>query len=298
MSDEHVYTQQFDIPVAEAPQRVVSLVPSMTESFFDLGLGRYLVGRTDYCIYPEGVAEGLPSVGGTQNPDIQQILALQPDLVILSAEENRQEDAEALQAANVPVWTTYPKSVADVFNLLWNVMYLFDVTDMVPRVRLIEQTYDWVWGITQANEDHPVTVFVPIWQDPLMTFNRETYMHDLLRVCGGTNVFADRQRRFPLAADLGEAAPYPDDDPRVVGRDRRYPRLTLDELVAAQPDVILLPSEPYPFGVEHLPLFQALDVPAAHHQRIHLVDGANLTWPGTRVAYALDSLPSLFYPPE
>ena len=80
-----------------------------------------------------------------------------------------------------------------------------------------------------------------------MTFNAETYAHDLLRVCGGENVFAERERQFPLKADLGEAEPLAPDDPRVAGRDTRYPRVTLAEVEAAQPDVILLPSEPFPF---------------------------------------------------
>jgi ABC-type Fe3+-hydroxamate transport system substrate-binding protein len=129
-----------------------------------------------------------------------------------------------------------------------------------------------------------------------MTFNQDTYIHDLLSVCGGENIFAERGRRFPLEADLGQAQPYPDDDPRVQGRDRRYPRITLDEVVQMQPDVILLPGEPYAFAEEHVETFAKLDIPAARDKRIHLVDGPWLTWPGTRVAYALDNLPALLYP--
>ncbi len=293
MTTEKTYRYEHDAPIDHPPSTVISLVPSMTESLFDLNLGERLIAITDYCIYPSEGVMGLPRIGGTKNPDIERIIALKPELVIANQEENRRQDIEALQAADIPVWVTFPKTVQDVLNLLWSIMYLFDETSMVPRVRLIEQQYDWIMGVSSANEDHVPKVFVPIWLDPLMTFNSDTYMHDLLTVCGGKNVFADRERRFPLAADLGEAAPYPDDDPRVQGRDRRYPRLSWEELEAAQPDVILLPTEPYQFTEEHIALFSKLDVPAAHSQRIHVVDGTLLTWHGTRLAYALDRIPPL-----
>jgi ABC-type Fe3+-hydroxamate transport system substrate-binding protein len=287
---------QMEIPIQTPPQRVVSLVPSMTESLFDLNLGGRVVGITDYCVRPaEGVAH-LPRIGGTKNPDVAAIIGLNPDLVIVNQEENRREDAEALQAAGIPVWVTFPHTVADVFNLLWNIMYVFDETSMVPRVRLIEQTMDWVQGVTKANEHHPCRVFVPIWYDPLMTFNADTYSHDILRICGGTNVFAARERRFPLEADLGLAPALPADDPRVVGRDLRYPRVSMAEVEAAQPDVILLPDEPFAFTEAHIPLFKQLDVPAAHNDRIHLVDGTLLTWHGTRLGHALTLLPDLLPP--
>jgi ABC-type Fe3+-hydroxamate transport system substrate-binding protein len=139
---------------------------------------------------------------------------------------------------------------------------------------------------------------VPIWLDPLMTFNADTYIHDVLRVCGAVSVFAGRERKYPVRADLGEAEPYPDDDPRAAGRDRRYPRVTFEEVAEAQPDVILLPSEPFRFTDEHRPLFARLDVPAARNNRIHLVDGTLLAWHGTRVAYAFDTLPRLFWPTD
>jgi ABC-type Fe3+-hydroxamate transport system substrate-binding protein len=294
MSEQsHTYTQHFDVPEIDPPQRVVSLVPSITESLFDLNLGDRLVGITDYCVHPAAKVVGLARVGGTKNPNVAQIIDLRPDLVIANREENRREDVEALDAAGVPVWVTFPRTVPDVFNLLWNLMYLFEETSMVPRVRLIEQTYDWVQNASETRTGPPCRVFVPIWWEPLMTFNADTYAHDLLRVCGGTNVFADRVRQFPLAADQGEAEALPADDPRVAERDTRYPRVTLEEVVQAQPDIILLPNEPFAFDETHRAIFAGLDVPAAHSGRIHLVDGSLLTWHGTRIAYALDRIPPL-----
>jgi ABC-type Fe3+-hydroxamate transport system substrate-binding protein len=291
--EEHVYYQRQDVPVTAPPKRVVSLVPSVTESLFDLNLGSRLVGVTDYCIYPAAGVAKLPKIGGTKNPDVERIIALHPDLVIANQEENRKEDVETLQAEGIPVWVTFPKTVREAMNLLWNLMYVFDETSMVPRVRVIEQTLDWLEGIARTREDHPCKVFVPIWLEPLMTFNAETYAHDLLRVCGGWNVFAERERYYPLKADLGQVAPYPPDDPRVQERDTRYPRITIEEVVAAQPDVILLPSEPFKFTEDHLSIFAGLDVPAARNRQIHLIDGSLLTWHGTRAAYAMNELPAL-----
>ena len=285
------YTYQMEAPVTAPPQRVISLVPSITETLFDLNLGDRVVGITDYCIYPEKGLEDLPRLGGTKNPDVQKIIDLNPDLVLANYEENARHTVEALHENEIPVWVTFPRTVSDAVNLMWNIMHVFDDATMVPRVRLIEQTMDWVLGISKAREDNPTTVFAPIWHDPLMTFNADTYMHDLLWVCGGLNVFAERERQYPLAADLGEADALPVD--QTVDRDKRYPRITLDEVVAAQPDVILLPSEPFEFNADHIPQFAALDIPAARTGRIHLVDGTLLTWHGTRLAHALNSLPAL-----
>lgn len=292
------YDENLEIPVDTPPQRIVSLVPSVTESLFDLNLGPRVVGITDYCIHPAEHVQRIPHVGGTKNPDVETIISLNPDLVIANKEENRREDVEALREAGIPVWVTFPRTVMDVFNLLWNIMYLCEETSMVPRVRLIEYTYDWVEGISRAREDNPCRVFVPIWRDPLMTFNADTYMHDLLRVCGGWNVFAERERQYPLQADLGEAQAYPPDDPRVQNRDTRYPRVTLEEVEAAQPDVILLPSEPYQFTEADIAMFDDLDIPAVRNKKIVLVDGSLLTWHGTRLAYALSDIPPLLCSPE
>jgi ABC-type Fe3+-hydroxamate transport system substrate-binding protein len=295
--DDRTYSYNMDAPVTTPPRRVVSLVPSVTESLFDLNLGDRLVAITDYCVYPAAGVAKLPRIGGTKNPDIRRIIDLKPDLVIANQEENRKEDVVALQDAGIAVWVTFPRTVADAFNLLWNIMHTFDEPTMVPRIRLMEQTMDWIWRISEKKlEDNPCRVFVPIWLDPLMTFNADTYAHDLLRICGAINVFADRDRQYPLKADLGQADPLLADDPRRVGRDTRYPRVTIEEVVAAQPDMILLPSEPFQFSEEHIALFAALDIPAAGNDQILLVDGSLLTWHGTRLAYALDTIPALLCP--
>jgi ABC-type Fe3+-hydroxamate transport system substrate-binding protein len=290
MSDAS-YAYQMEKPVDYVPQRVVSLVPSVTESLFDLNLGSRVIGVTDYCTRPAEGVRRLPKLGGTKNPNVEAIVTLRPDLVIMNQEENRRADAEALGAAGIPTWVTHPNTVREALDLLWTIMDVFEEPSMVPRVRLIEVAYEWTLGVTK--EQTPKRVFVPIWRDPWMTFNRETYLHDLLSTCGAENVFADRERRYPLQADLGQAEALPDADPRLQDRDTRYPRITLEEVVAAQPEIVLLPDEPYAFTRADADEMARLDIPAAKTGQIHLVDGSLLTWHGTRIAYALRDLPPL-----
>ena len=288
MSDN---TQQWKMPkpVDYVPQRVVSLVPSFTESLFALQLGHRLVGVTDYCVRPAAGVAKLPKVGGTKNPDIERIVSLRPDLVIVNEEENRLEDAEALEQAGIPLWKTAPNTIAESINLLWETMEIFDVPDMVPMVRVIEQKWD-VTRLAMENE-RPIRTFIPIWRDPWMTGNQYTYMHNVMTNFGMINVFAERDRQFPLAADVGDAEPLADNDPRIQNRDTRYPRVSLEEIEAAQPELILLPDEPYVFHEADASAFAELDIPAVKLENIYLTDGSLLLWHGTRFAYALSHFP-------
>jgi ABC-type Fe3+-hydroxamate transport system substrate-binding protein len=128
-----------------------------------------------------------------------------------------------------------------------------------------------------------------------MTINQDTYVHDTLLVCGGYNVFADRQRRFPLTADLGQQC-------EAIGirheeRDRRYPRVTLEEMASLRPDVILLPDEPYLFTESDKADFSPfIHVPAVKHGRVHLIDGKMVSWYGPRIGRSLRTLRVLFMP--
>lgn len=261
----------------------------MTESMFHLGMGDRLLAVTDYCTRPATETAKLPKIGGTKNPDLEQIIALQPDLVLMNSEENRREDKEALEAAGLMVWVTEPRAVREAINVLWDLMDIFEVPHFSEAVRQIERAYDYTELAMRSEEVEPITVFVPIWKDPWMTINQDTYMHDLLSICGAQNVFAERERLFPLRADLGEI-----DAQLTTGRDTRYPRLALAELATKQPDVVLLPDEPYPFSETDAATFYALDIPAAKNGHIYTVDGSLLSWHGTRLAFALQELPPIF----
>lgn len=293
MSDQDSQSYEWSMPnpVDFVPQRVVSLVPSLTLSLFDLNLGDRLIGITDYCTRPTDRVQSIPKVGGTKNPDLAKIIALRPDLVLINQEENRREDAEALQQAGIPLWITEPRTVQDAINVLWELMDIFDDASYSERVRIMEKTLDVV-KLAMSNQP-PIRTFVPIWRDPWMTFNQNTYIHDVLRTFGLQNVFAERERQFPLQADLGEIEPLPNGDSRAAGRDTRYPRISLDEIVAAQPELILLPDEPYLFQETDAEELYQLDIPAAHLGHIYLIDGSLLSWHGTRFAFTLTELPPM-----
>jgi len=258
------------VELPRPPRRIVSLVPSTTEILCALGLGEALVGITVYCVEPRDVVRGKTRIGGEKNPDLEKIRTLEPDLVIANIEENVRDDIDRLRAWSIPVWVTYPRTVAEGIQLIGE---LGELTGAPARaaelLRDIEPLHERVRMATARRP--PVTVFYPIWRGPYMTINGDTYIHDMLKVCGARNIFADRPER--------------------------YPTVTLDEVAARRPDVILLPDEPFRFRRAHLADFaKYTDVPAVRDGRIRLVDGKPFSWHGPRIAEALRRLPGLIDP--
>jgi ABC-type Fe3+-hydroxamate transport system substrate-binding protein len=261
--------------------RVVSLVPSDTLSVAALGCAGALVGRTDYCELPEDVVARLPSVGGTKNPRIDDILRLEPDLVLGNQEENTRSDLEALAQRGVRVYVAFPKRVADGLAHLARLARVFGVEETPAVKQLLKRGYDAHRAAEQARSNRtPVRTFCPIWMDPLMTIHGDTFISDMLDLCGAQNVFVDRPRRYPLAADLGRGAPLPPE--KVAGRDVRYPRVTLDEVVARAPELVLLPDEPHPFTDADAQVFRSLAIPAAARGAVVPMSGKDLCWYGAR----------------
>lgn len=263
------YVYRLDAPVDHAPERVVSLVPGVTEAFFDLNLGDRLVGRSAQCIRPVGQVERLPTLGDLEAPAIEQIIALQPGLVLFDPALSLQEALRQVHEAGIPVWGVSPRSLQENFNLLWNIMNLFDQTEMVARVRLIEQVYDRLLNLAESSEHLP-SVVVVLADQPLRTVGHNTYLSDLLYVCGARNVFAERE---PKAAEPGALV-----------------TIQLDEIESAQPDLLLLPDQGV--GADTVSALQVLKIPATQQDRVITVSHDLLTWYGTRVAYALDQLPA------
>lgn len=268
-----------DIQLPAPPRRIVSLVPSDTFNVAALGCASALVGRTDYCDLPPETVAALPSVGGTKSPRVDDVAALEPDLVLANQEENTRGALEALAQRGLRVYVCFPKRVADGLRHLATLARLLGV-DADAQVRdLIRRGYTEHRDAEQARAAHPpLRIFCPIWMDPLMTIHGDTFISDMLDLCGAANIFADRPRRYPLAADLGRAAPLP---PEKVGdRDTRYPRVTLDEVTSRAPDLVLLPDEPHPFSQEDAQVFRALPKPGA--DRVVQVSGKDLCWYGAR----------------
>jgi len=259
------FGQPFEM--AEPARRVISLVPSITEIFFSLGVGDQLVGVTKFCTEPPEEVAGKPKVGGQKNPRVEAIIDLKPDLVVANVEENRKEHVEAMQAAGLQVLVTYPRTVREGIQLIRDLGVLTDALAPAEAIAArCEATLGEVEHTTAGRS--PVRVFCPIWRNPYMTINRDTFVNDMLRACSGENIFLDHPER--------------------------YPTVNLGEVAARKPEVILLPDEPFPFGEKHLADFLALEeVPAVRAGRLHLLDGKVLSWYGPRIAESLCTLSRL-----
>lgn len=257
----------FKLELAQRPARIVSLVPSWTETLFAFGAGDEIVGLTRFCVEPADRVAGVPKIGGTKNPDIKAIVDLKPEIVIANAEENRREDIEKLRAAGIPVFTTYSRTVAAAVEAILKLGQVVGrpaeadaiAREVVREVSVIE-TGLGVWNRLRFR------VFCPIWKNPWMAFNADTYAHDVLRMLGFNNIFAA----------AGE----------------RYPRVTLDETLELRPDFVLLPNEPYEFSQKDADELKPL-LPPALSRRVVLIDGRDLHWYGAHMASGFKRLAAL-----
>lgn len=232
--------------------RVVSLVPSITELVWSLA-SEALVGRTRFCTVPPEV-KAVPHVGGTKNPDVERIIGLKPDLVIANREENRREDVEAMLAGGLKVLLTDPNTMDEALEMMLHIGGLLG-RDGTAR--------EFVEDARLALAEPPaggVRVFVPIWHEPLMGLGAATYGHDVLERAGAVNVLAGRER---------------------------YPEVTPEEVAALRPDLVLLPDEPFPFGLGHLRAYEALA------PKVRRVPGEWLWWYGPRIGPSMRALRAL-----
>lgn len=279
-----------ELVLLRPPQRIVSLVPSDTETLFALGLGDRVVGRTRYCEEPAGEVERIPMVGGTKDVDADAVMDLRPELILGNQEENARAPLERLADRRAPLFVAFPRRAGDAVAHLARLARLCGVA-AEPEVRMVvaasyRKVREAEAAMATGQGEGGPRVFVPIWIDPLMTFNRDTYGGDLLRLAGADNVFAGRERRYPLAADLALRSPVAAD--RETVRDLRYPRVGAEELRARAPEAILLPDEPYDFGDAEAERLASLGIEPA--PRIERVSGRDLFWYGARTAGALERL--------
>lgn len=294
--DNHILTDPAMIFNQASPKRVVSLVPSLTGSLEDFGLAHTLVGITDFCPSIAGHLGTFTRIGGPKDPRVEQIIALQPDLILANKEENGREAVEALAAAGMPVWLAFPITIREMIQDLWTIANIFRSELAMQQVDLLEKSVEWA---EMAASGMPATrYFCPVWEDATsdgtrwwMTFNAQTYPSHVLNLFNGVNIFAERNRRYPLAADLGKGMEEAPGD-----RDTRYPRVSLAEIIDAQPELILLPDEPFSYTSENVEAIRKAfqETPAAQAGRIFVIDGTWINWCGTRLAQALEELPNVF----
>jgi ABC-type Fe3+-hydroxamate transport system substrate-binding protein len=205
------------IELINPPRRVVSLVPSITESLATSTPG-VLVGATDWCTHTAGL--DVPRVRGTKNPNLGAIAALEPDLVVANQEENRELDVHRLRERGIPVWVTVTETVPQALDSLGRIFTEVlegDVPDWLNEARDLWSRPEDQWG----------KAAVAIWRDPWMVVGRDTFTGDLLKRLGLSNVYADDEAR--------------------------YPSTTVDDIEKRKPDLVLLPDEPYVFTADDGP---------------------------------------------
>jgi ABC-type Fe3+-hydroxamate transport system substrate-binding protein len=251
--------REFDLTGRPPPRRIVSLVPSTTETLFALGLGEALVGYTRFCVHPADKISPERWVGGTKNPKIERIAALRPDLIVANLEENRAEDVAALDKI-APVWVAYPRTTADAIA---DLRALGLLVGRATRAEELAAAIEREVALTRAFAETvpPWRFAYLVWREPWMAAGTETFISDLLEQAGGLNLFAGR---------------YPEVHPQLV--------------LACEPDLVLLPTEPYPFRESHR---QELLDAGFRPEQVRLVDGEYLCWHGVRLIEGLPYLRSL-----
>jgi len=245
------------IRLKKHPVRIISLVPSQTELLYDLGLDKEVIGITKFCVHPPEWHRNKSRIGGTKNLHIDQIAALQPDLIIGNKEENIKE--QVLQLENIaPVWISDVNTMNDAFDMMLRIGELVDRQIKANQlVNDIKNAFDRLNQlIIQTGFNlHPLKVCYLIWKDPYMTAGGDTFISEMIQHCGIQNIYR---------------------------HETRYPIIKPEELSNNNCNYIFLSSEPYPFNQTHISEIRNM-VPTA---KICLVNGEMFSWYGSRMLKA------------
>lgn len=249
------------VPVTD-PARIVSLVPSITELLFTLGLGDQLVGRTHYCIHPRLLVAKIPSVGGTKKIRYARLQALQPTHIIVNIDENRRELAERLIADGFQVIVTHPLTPEDNVPLYRLIGGIFN--RMAEAEALVMQFEQALAELRQVAWPRRQVLYL-IWREPWMGISRETYISRMLALVGWETLS--------------------------IASEARYPELQLDKAFLDEADLVLFSTEPYRFLPEDLETF-ARDY-GCPLEKLRLIDGEMTSWYGSRAIQGLQYLQQL-----
>jgi ABC-type Fe3+-hydroxamate transport system substrate-binding protein len=257
----------YTIELKAPPQRIVSLVPSQTELLYDLGLQQEVAGITKFCVHPNEWFRSKPRVGGTKTVDIEKVKALQPDLVLANKEENVKEQIEALRSI-APVWTSDITTIAQAYDTMQAIGAMTgksaEANKLVHQIQLAFQTlkpesesFSPPQSLSQSQSKSPSppqTAYL-IWRNPYMAAGGDTFINSMLEICGFENILKN---------------------------ENRYPEITIRQLSAANCQLLLLSSEPFPFKEKHIAELQ-LQLPDT---KIILADGEMFSWYGSRMLKA------------
>jgi ABC-type Fe3+-hydroxamate transport system substrate-binding protein len=235
--------------------RIISLVPSITELLFNLGLSDQVVGITKFCVHPHEWFKSKKRIGGTKNIHVDQIKALAPTLVIANKEENIKEQVEALEAfTNVHV--TDVSNFEDALKMIQEIGSLTHSEAKANEIIItIKDRFAELNQLLHIQQLQSIPCIYLIWQDPYMTIGGDTYINDLIKKIGFNNVFANKTR---------------------------YPSISLLDIEQSNCKVIFLSSEPYPFKQMHIDVLQKY----FPNKLILLVDGEMFSWYGSRLLEA------------
>jgi iron complex transport system substrate-binding protein len=248
--------------------RIVSLAPNLTEIVYAVGAGDRLVARTRYCDYP-AEAKKVPEVGDTMTPSIERIIALKPQIVLISTASQLEAFTRQLNEQRIAVYVTNPQSLEDVFRSIQTLGDLFDKHDQAAKlVAGLRQRAETVEAATKQVK--PVKVFYQVSGEPLYTIGRDAYLTDLVHRAGGVSVTADVPGAFPRLSD--EAA------------------------LAARPEAIILPSGGS-MGTANSTAAAALkNSPAVLNNRVYKINHDHVSRPGPRLIDGLEEMARALHP--
>lgn len=247
------------VQLSQPARRVVSLAPSLTETLFAIGAGDVIAGVTSYCTYPEAAA-GKPQVGGMINPSHEAIVALKPDLIVLSMEGNVREDFDRLAALGAAVFVSNPRSLADIRRSISQLGVLTGRSEAASA--LAESLAAGEAEVVRNPPGVKVRTLLIVSIRPLIVAGGKTFLNELLETAGAQNLAA----RFPST----------------------YPTLSREAVVSENPDLLLVTSEVVAdtrLLFEEFPEWTSLN--AAQHNRIYRVDADLVSRPGPRAVDAL-----------
>ena len=258
------YTDQTgrELALPKLPERIISLVPSQTELLYDLGLEDEVIGITKFCVHPDHWFRSKKRIGGTKNVNISAVASLKPDLIIANKEENSKEQILLLERI-APVWVTDIKNMVEAIEMILHIGMITGKSSEAIKIttEIRSKFVDLVFWRAEHQLPSYKTAYL-IWKDPYMVAGGDTFIDQMLQLSGWNNLFANKER---------------------------YPTVTIEELILQKPELLLLSSEPYPFGNKHIAEFQK-QLPGT---KIILVDGEMFSWYGSRLLYSVDYLKKL-----
>ncbi|HTB08064.1 MAG TPA: helical backbone metal receptor [Bacteroidia bacterium] len=247
------------IEVSWPPKRIISIVPSQTELLYSLGLENEVMGITKFCVHPDSWFRTKQRIGGTKKLDFDKIAALKPDLIIGNKEENNEQEIKALMET-YPVWMSDIHNLDDAFAMM---QLVGELTNRAKKANeIVNQAKHNFAELDKAKYPVRKAAYF-IWKNPYMLAGNDTFINNMLALCGFKNIASEVQGR--------------------------YPELSVDTLKNLNPDVIFLSSEPFPFSGKHIDEFKTI-CPGA---KIVLVDGEYFSWYGSRLLAAPDYFKSL-----